>query len=115
MTEGIDSLNTKTPPRSWSERNHDLDRDWEIVLDTLIKDYCAKSSFVTSRCTCCNLILDQYVIRCNCCKAKYCAKCDNDTHSVMPFHDRWNTIKNKWINLLPNEFLNEEGEIIIKG
>jgi hypothetical protein len=33
----------------------------------------------------------------------------------MPFHDRWNTIKNKWINLLPNEFLNEEGEIIIKG
>lgn len=109
------NLNPTPQPRSWSTRNSDLDRDWKAVLDTLVKDYCTKSSFQSMACNCCKQVIESYAIQCNCCKAKLCCKCDEEKHLLMPFHDRWKTIKEKWINLLPNEFLDQARQIITKG
>ena len=115
MTTVDVNLNPKPQSRSWSTRNSDLDRDWKAVLDTLVKDYCTKSSFQSMACNCCKQVIESYAIQCNCCKAKLCCKCDEEKHLLMPFHDRWKTIKEKWINLLPNEFLDQAGQIITKG
>lgn len=102
--------------KTWTDRNKQIDEDWNSVFGDLLEKLCCNRSFKKDHCLNCQEDLDIYTIRCVTCNTILCGNCDQTIHGFQPLHDRWKTEKGKWTSLLPEEFVSHPiGTVSLKG
>lgn len=89
---------------------------WDKRRESIIKSDVACQSFGNGNCDSCG-ISTKSVVRCYTCRMLFCHDCDENTHTVQPFHNRkmCQNQGTKVIALQPNQFFTNHGVIKNKG
>ena len=114
VNNDLDAMKQRQQP-TWQERQ--ASRAWGRDDRTRIwKELVSRQPLDHSKCdNCTTAALFNHALRCMTCKKHLCAKCDVYIHSTMPFHRRLLCSDKTMKTLLPNNFINQEGNILTKG
>ena len=100
--------------RTWQER-HTIGAWGQHARTRIFTEYVSRQPLLHSKCDQCHGYLNYYAVRCMTCKKHLCYQFDANKHSSMPFHRRLLCSCKTLETLQPHNFIDEEGNITIKG
>ena len=100
---------------TWQERQKTFAGAWTARRKYIFKEFVSRQPISKKNCDKCHTHNINVAVRCMTCKQHLCQKCDINSHLHSPFHRRLLMLSESLKNLLPDQFIDEESNIITKG
>ena len=118
MVENLQKDMDSLPERqtyTWQERQKTIAEAWTARRKYIFKEFVSRQPISKKNCDKCHTHNSNVAVRCMTCKQHLCQKCDINSHLHSPFHRRLLMLSESLQNLLPDQFIDEESNIITKG